>query len=88
MICQLLDELQPKQSGSYADQITFVEDRPGHDKRYAIDSSKIQNEIGWTPKEDFESGFKKTIKWYLENTQWGKNIINEGYRLERLGLNS
>lgn len=88
MICKLLDELRPKPSGSYADLITFVKDRPGHDKRYAIDSSKIQNEIGWKPKEDFESGFKKTIVWYLENTQWVKNIMNKGYQLERIGLNT
>ena len=66
-ICDLLDELQPKEQ-SYKDQITFVTDRPGHDFRYAIDASKIENELGWKAKENFESGIKKTIQWYLDNT--------------------
>ncbi len=88
LICDLLDELQPKESGSYDKQITYVKDRPGHDKRYAIDSSKIQNELGWTPKESFESGFRKTVIWYLENKDWVNNILDGGYRLERIGLES
>ncbi len=86
MICKILDEIKPKHSGSYLDQIVFVEDRPGHDKRYAIDSSKIQNELGWKPKENFESGLRKTITWYLKNIDWVNNIFDQGYRLERIGL--
>ncbi len=86
MICKILDEIRPKKSGSYSDQITFVKDRPGHDRRYAIDSSKLQNEIGWSPKHDFESGFRRTVVWYLDNMDWVENILNGGYRLERVGL--
>ena len=66
VICEFLDEMLPKQS-SYKDQITFVKDRPGHDFRYAIDASKIENELGWKAKENFETGIQKTISWYLEN---------------------
>jgi dTDP-glucose 4,6-dehydratase len=65
-VCTILDELKPKASGSYKDQITFVKDRPGHDLRYAIDATKIENELGWKADENFESGIKKTIQWYLE----------------------
>ncbi|MCP4754880.1 MAG: dTDP-glucose 4,6-dehydratase [Proteobacteria bacterium] len=86
-ICQLLDQLRPKPSGSYRDQISFVEDRPGHDRRYAINAGKINRELDWKPKETFESGIRKTILWYLENTPWVENILSNGYRLERLGLN-
>ncbi|MGV3461654.1 MAG: dTDP-glucose 4,6-dehydratase [Flavobacterium sp.] len=68
-ICELLDTMQPKQSGSYKDQITFVKDRPGHDLRYAIDASKIENELGWKANENFESGIVKTIEWYLKKLQ-------------------
>lgn len=68
-ICSILDELQPrKDRQSYAEQITFVKDRPGHDLRYAIDATKIKNELGWTPKESFETGIRKTIEWYLKNS--------------------
>jgi len=77
-VCSLLDELQPKESGSYRDQITFVEDRPGHDTRYAIDASKINNEIGWFPRETFESGIKKTVEWFLENKSWCDNKTFQG----------
>ena len=66
-ICDLLDEMKPK-NVSYRNQITFVTDRPGHDFRYAIDASKIENELGWKAEENFETGIKKTISWYLENT--------------------
>ena len=70
---------------SYKDLITFVKDRPGHDKRYAIDSSKIQRDLGWKPKETFESGIRKTIHWYLENQTWYEKILSGNYRFERLG---
>lgn len=68
-ICELLDKMQPKQNGSYKDQITFVTDRPGHDLRYAIDATKIENELGWKADENFESGIVKTIEWYLQKLQ-------------------
>jgi dTDP-glucose 4,6-dehydratase len=64
-VCTILDNLKPKNSGSYKDQITFVKDRPGHDLRYAIDATKIENELGWKADENFETGIKKTIEWYL-----------------------
>ena len=86
-ICSILDELRPKDGGvKYEEQIKFVKDRPGHDKRYAIDASKIKRELGWQPLETFESGILKTIKWYLDNKQWIANILNGKYRGERLGL--
>lgn len=86
LLCELLDELQPRKDGkAYADQITFVTDRPGHDLRYAIDASKIKNELGWAPKQDHVSGFRKTVQWYLDNAQWTQNILDGSYKLERLG---
>lgn len=78
-ICDLLDEMVPK-DGSYRDQITYVTDRPGHDRRYAIDAAKISDELGWTPLETFESGIRKTVKWYLSNTQWVKNVKSGSYK--------
>lgn len=84
MICDTLDELVPKDS-NYRDQITFVTDRPGHDFRYAIDASKIERELGWTPEETFSSGIKKTIYWYLENTEWVEAVMGKNYNFERLG---
>lgn len=91
MICQLLDQSRPpKKNGldidSYSELITFVTDRPGHDMRYAIDANKIKNELGWTPKEDFSSGFEKTIQWYLDNQNWWETILSGDYQLERQGL--
>lgn len=87
-ICQILDELAPINNGklkSYIELIEFVEDRPGHDVRYAIDASKITEELGWKPIENFDSGIKTTIKWYLSNKSWSDNIHNGSYKLERLG---
>lgn len=84
-ICRILDELRPKASGSYADQITFVTDRPGHDLRYAIDADKLRSELGWEPREDFDSGLRLTVKWYLENDWWWRPIREGKYSGERLG---
>jgi dTDP-glucose 4,6-dehydratase len=87
VLCKDLDEVAPREDGkSHADAITFVTDRPGHDQRYAIDSSKIQNELGWQPKETIESGLRKTIVWYLHNKRWVERIMSGAYRGERLGL--
>ncbi|MFL7902673.1 dTDP-glucose 4,6-dehydratase [Azospirillum argentinense] len=84
-ICALLDEMAP--AGAPHDRlITFVADRPGHDKRYAIDASKITRELGWKPQETFETGLRKTVAWYLENRSWWEAILNGSYRGERLGL--
>ncbi len=83
-ICDILDTLVPKDT-KYAEQITYVQDRPGHDRRYAIDSSKMQSELGWTPEETFETGLKKTIQWYLDNSAWCENVQNGSYQRERLG---
>ena len=88
LICDLLDELVPLGAGSYKAQITHVADRPGHDKRYAIDASKVARDLGWTPEETFESGIRKTIQWYLDNSQWCTNTQNSGYKRERSGGHS
>jgi dTDP-glucose 4,6-dehydratase len=80
-ICDVLDEGKPRQDGkSYREQITFVSDRPGHDRRYAVDAGKIENELGWKPRETFESGLRKTIHWYLDNQEWSANVANGAYR--------
>jgi dTDP-glucose 4,6-dehydratase len=80
-ICAILDELQPKLDGkSYTEQITFVKDRPGHDRRYAIDASKIERELGWKPAETFETGIRKTVKWYLDNPIWVEGVVSGSYR--------
>lgn len=79
-ICNLLDAHKPKAGGkSYKEQITFVTDRPGHDRRYAMDASKIERELGWRPTETFESGMAKTVQWYLNNTQWTENVASGAY---------
>ncbi|MEQ3511917.1 dTDP-glucose 4,6-dehydratase [Pseudoalteromonas sp. BZB3] len=83
-ICEILDELVPKEN-RYVEQITFVEDRPGHDRRYAIDARKIEKELNWVPQETFESGLKKTVQWYLENRIWCENVQSGNYQRERLG---
>ncbi|MGY5780279.1 dTDP-glucose 4,6-dehydratase [Rhizobium sp. LEGMi135b] len=80
-ICAILDELRPKADGSrYSDQITFVKDRPGHDRRYAIDARKLERELGWKPEETFETGIRKTIAWYLDNQGWVQNVTSGAYR--------
>ena len=80
-ICKLLDELRPKQDGtSYATQITYVTDRPGHDRRYAIDARKLEAELGWKPAETFETGIRKTVQWYLQNPEWVQNVQSGAYR--------
>jgi len=86
-ICALLDERRPREDGKPREsQITFVKDRPGHDRRYAIDSSKLQGELGWKPKMDFERGIARTVDWYLENQPWVARVLDGSYRMERLGL--
>ncbi|MDC0432613.1 dTDP-glucose 4,6-dehydratase [bacterium] len=85
-ICRLLDELSPRPGMSrYEEQIDFVADRPGHDYRYAIDSTKIRNELGWKPIETFETGLRRTVEWYLANSSWWKPILTGEYRGQRLG---
>ncbi len=93
LLCRILDErvesgklkVESRNGKSFAEQITFVQDRPGHDLRYAIDATKIKRELGWEPKQDHESGFQKTVEWYLENDQWWQEILRGEYRFERLG---
>jgi dTDP-glucose 4,6-dehydratase len=87
-ICSLLEEFRPsKPEGveSYESLITYVKDRPGHDVRYAIDATKIAQELNWTPEETFESGIRKTVEWYLNNQQWWQRVLDGSYSLERLG---
>lgn len=79
-ICKLLDEMVPHPDGSYSDLITFVKDRPGHDRRYAIDSTKLQTQLGWKPEENFETGIRKTVQWYLANQEWIENVKSGAYR--------
>ncbi|WP_191577588.1 MULTISPECIES: dTDP-glucose 4,6-dehydratase [Achromobacter] len=80
-LCELLDELSPRADGqSYKQQITFVKDRPGHDRRYAIDAGKLERELGWRPAETFESGIRKTVQWYLDNQAWVHNVTSGNYR--------
>jgi len=80
-VCALLDELRPRDDGkSYREQITFVADRPGHDRRYAIDARKIERELGWKPAETFDTGIRKTVQWYLDNQGWVKNVQTGSYR--------
>lgn len=84
-ICAILDKKRPLRTGSYADLITYVNDRPGHDRRYAIDASKIERELGWKPQETFETGLERTIDWYLANEWWWGPLRREKYSGERLG---
>lgn len=78
-LCDILDKLDPKSHGSYRDQITYVKDRPGHDRRYAIDARKIERELGWKPAETFESGIRKTVQWYLDHQDWVRNVQSGDY---------
>lgn len=88
-ICDTLDQIRPRSDGkSYREQISFVADRPGHDFRYAIDASKLRRELGWQPRESFESGIANTIRWYLDNERWWRPILSGAYSGERLGLKS
>ena len=79
-VCAILDDMSPSARGPYADLITFVADRPGHDFRYAIDSAKLEAELGWKPEHDFDSGLRETVRWYLENTAWVENVRSGAYR--------
>ena len=80
-ICAVLDHLKPRvDHQSYAQQITFVADRPGHDRRYAIDARKIERELNWKPQETFESGIQKTVQWYLDNPVWIEGVVSGSYR--------
>jgi dTDP-glucose 4,6-dehydratase len=85
-ICDLLDELSPSATGSLRRLITFVADRPGHDKRYAMDASKLERELGWRPEENFEKGITKTVRWYIDHEAWWRSILERGYTASRLGL--
>jgi dTDP-glucose 4,6-dehydratase len=86
MICRLLDELQPSVNGPRERLITFVTDRPGHDRRYAIDASKLERELGWKAAENFETGLKKTVRWFCENRAWWQAILDGGYQTSRIGV--
>jgi dTDP-glucose 4,6-dehydratase len=85
-ICDILDEVAPDTTGSRRSLISFVADRPGHDRRYAIDASKIERELGWRAEENFESGLSKTVRWYCENRKWWQAILDRGYQQARIGL--
>jgi dTDP-glucose 4,6-dehydratase len=80
LLCALLDEARPRAAGRYADLVTFVADRPGHDRRYAMDISRIRRELGWQPAESFESGLRKTLRWYLEHQDWVAEVTSGAYR--------
>jgi dTDP-glucose 4,6-dehydratase len=89
-VCRILDELIPNKlngMSSFSELITYVKDRPGHDVRYAINANKINKDLGWEPQENFESGIRKTVEWYINNKAWCENIQNGSYQLERLGVN-
>jgi dTDP-glucose 4,6-dehydratase len=86
-ICEIMDDMNPRADGiSYKEQITYVKDRPGHDLRYAIDSSKVSNQLNWKPDESFDSGIRKTIEWYITNKNWWMEIQKKKYEQERLGV--
>jgi dTDP-glucose 4,6-dehydratase len=78
-LCAILDEMRPRARGSYRDLIQFVKDRPGHDRRYAMDAAKIEKELGWRAEESFETGLRKTVLWYLENLSWVETTLNGAY---------
>jgi dTDP-glucose 4,6-dehydratase len=85
-ICDLLDDMAPSVGGQHRRLITFVTDRPGHDRRYAIDASKLERELGWRAQENFESGIAKTVRWYIEEKPWWNAILDRGYQAKRVGL--
>jgi dTDP-glucose 4,6-dehydratase len=86
-VCEILDELSPRAGGAeYAGLITFVRDRPGHDRRYAMDASKLKARLGWKPERNFEDGLRETVIWYMENKKWTDGILSGDYRLSRIGL--
>ncbi|MCF5930622.1 GDP-mannose 4,6-dehydratase, partial [Xanthomonas perforans] len=88
-ICALLDQHRPRDDGKpRASQITYVTDRPGHDRRYAIDASKLKNELGWEPAYTFEQGIAQTVHWYLTNQAWVQGVLDGSYRLERIGASA
>ena len=84
-ICAILDEVRPKTNGRYADQIAFVADRPGHDARYAIDATRIRDELGWRPSVTLDEGLARTVAWYLENEPWWRALLDRDGVGERLG---
>ena len=94
-VCEVLESLSPALEnpamiksgiGSYMDLKSYVKDRPGHDQRYAIDASRVENELGWSPGYEFSGGLRKTVLWYLDNLDWCRDIKSGAYRMERLGL--
>jgi dTDP-glucose 4,6-dehydratase len=85
-ICELIDDMRPAKSGPRRELITFVPDRPGHDRRYAIDATKLERDLGWRAAETFETGLRKTVRWYLDNEAWWRAILDRGYRTARIGL--
>ena len=85
-MCGLLDIMQPTRSGARKRLISLVADRPGHDRRYAIDASKLEQELGWSAQETFETGLEKTVRWYLTNAAWWQAILRKGYEANRIGL--
>jgi dTDP-glucose 4,6-dehydratase len=85
-ICDLLDDLAPSTDGPRRRLISFVTDRPGHDRRYAIDASKLERDLGWSAVENFESGIDKTVRWYIEQKPWWQAILERGYQTKRVGL--
>ena len=80
-----LNPIKPKNIINYKDLITFVKDRPGHDERYAIDATKIRKNLGWVPKETFDSGLRKTVKWFIDNGKWWERALSGDYKLQRMG---
>ena len=88
-LCAILDEMLPNSPYKpHKSLLAYVPDRPGHDQRYAIDASKLKNDLGWQPKETFSSGLRKTVQWYLDNPEWCQHVLDGSYRGERLGLDS